>query len=217
MPDEPKKLETSHEKLKALRKGTKHFVAFEFPGMPEISMAVRVCSQGEITDSLSKGRKKADAEMYNPTASDYLEYQEREILYNSIMTEDGEEKFFPSSDSVGDETVDTRIILIEKYNEVQEEFSPVKDIKTEEDFLNTLSEVKKNSQIGLSLSSYTLRKLLSFLIAHPNALLKGNGSISTLLSPNEETSKKNPIVKQESESSENPKEKGSQKVETQLS
>lgn len=176
--------------LQAIMRGRKHFEEFDFPGFPEIRIAIRVLSQRDIQDIarttdviVGRVKKENDEDLRNSVL--YSKEIERQILSKAVVQipmqdpETGDyvfSKFFNSADEVG--KLDQSIIndLFEKYNIVQEKYSPQTRIQTEEDFEKLIEQIKKKSAIGLSLSTYALQMLVDFLVKNPEILLKDNGS-----------------------------------------
>lgn len=175
--------------LQAIMRGRKHFEEFDFPGFPEIRIAIRVLSQRDIQDIarttdviVGRVKKENDEDLRNSVL--YSKEIERQILSKAVVQipmqdpETGDyvfSKFFNSADEVG--KLDQSIIndLFEKYNIVQEKYSPQTRIQTEEDFEKLIEQIKKKSAIGLSLSTYALQMLVDFLVNNPEILLKDNG------------------------------------------
>lgn len=187
----------TYEELEKLRSGKKMYETFQFPFTPEIKIGVRVLSQDELIKCSSEGRRKADSDLYKPTKEDYDDYITREILYLSVVNfETGEKSFFPSPEKVAKEPIDINLQLLQYYREVQEKFNPVQTVKDEKDFIKLITEVKKNSLLGMSLSTHILRELLHFLIANPETLQKDNGFTSSVSTVNNKTSKRKPIEMQ---------------------
>lgn len=190
--------------LQAIMRGRKHFEEFEFPGFSEIRIAIRVLSQRDIQDIarttdviVGRIKKENDEDLRNSVV--YSKEIERQILSKAVVQlpmqdpETGEyvfRRFFNSADEVGQ--LDQSIIndLFEKYNVVQEKYSPQTRIQTEEDFENLIEQIKKKSVIGLSLSTYALQMLVDFLVKNPEILLKDNGSSSQQLNSESQSSKK---------------------------
>lgn len=190
--------------LQAIMRGRKHFEEFEFPGFSEIRIAIRVLSQRDIQDIarttdviVGRIKKENDEDLRNSVV--YSKEIERQILSKAVVQlpmqdpETGEyvfRRFFNSADEVGQ--LDQSIIndLFEKYNVVQEKYSPQTRIQTEEDFEKLIEQIKKKSVIGLSLSTYALQMLVDFLVKNPEILLKDNGSSSQQLNSESQSLKK---------------------------
>lgn len=176
--------------LQAIMRGRKHFEEFEFPGFSEIRIAIRVLSQKDIQDIarttdviVGRIKKENDEDLRNSVV--YSKEIERQILSKAVVQlpmqdpETGEyvfRKFFNSADEVGQLNQSIINDLFEKYNVVQEKYSPQTRIQTEEDFEKLIEQIKKKSAIGLSLSTYALQMLVDFLVKNPEILLKDNGS-----------------------------------------
>lgn len=69
--------------------------------------------------------------------------------------------------------------LQEFYDSVQEKYSPTNKLETPEEFDKLVEEVKKNKTFGNSLSSQTLKRLVSYLIENSETSQKDNGSGSS--------------------------------------
>lgn len=177
---------TTFEQVMKMRRGTNAYELFKFPYTnDEIAIAIRVLTQTEIKMATNDGRRKADTDLYQPTQLDYNDYGARELLLKAVYTvqENGEsdltEPFFKSSVQVGELTMDEVSILLQHYNEVQEKYSPLDKVETEDEIWELIEDVKKKSLRGTSLSTYTLRVLVEFLVKNSTTLQKDSDSISS--------------------------------------
>lgn len=184
--------ELSYSDLKKMMRGRKHFEIIDFPGFPEVKIAVKILGQKELEDcaracDLVINKLKQD---HGDVSSNsvYVREMERQVLFRSIMqvpeldTRTDEYnfiRFFPDADCIGEIcTLDTVEMLMQAYNANQEKYSPAQTIKTAEDFENIIEEVKKNSIRGLSLSTHDLMTLVDILVKTPEILQKDSGSLS---------------------------------------
>lgn len=170
-----------------MRRGTNAYDIFLFPfTKDDIPVAIRLLSQQEVKISNSDARRKADNELYKPGPNEYSDYLVREMLYKAcyVVNDSGKDsdlsqKFFTSPEQVGELTMDEVNILLQHYNEVQEKFSPMVEVKDENDLLELIEEVKKKSHRGMSLSTHTLKLVLHYLISHSTKLPTTNESTSS--------------------------------------
>jgi len=170
--------------VRKMRRGTNAFEKYNFP-FTDIPMAIRVLTQDDILRAANKWREIAEKELTNANENEVIELSMRELLYKAVLKvpEDWEDVnsvdyFFASPSEVWELTVDEKDLLIEHYNEVQEKYAPQQTLNTPEDFDNLISELKKKSQIGMSLSTSTLRKLLEYMVKDMRTLLNDNGTTS---------------------------------------
>lgn len=197
----------SFEDLKNIMRGRKHFEEFKFPGEDEIRIAVRVLTSQEIEDTQYKAeiivkRKYPEIKTEDLKSSiPFIKELERQILFNAIVkvplqdSVSGEfvfDKFFNSVDEIGLIEQSRIESLFEYYHLVQEKYSPHMTIKNEGDFENLIEEIKKNSIVGLSLSTPVLQMLLDFLVKNPTILLKDSGLLSQPSKQGKESLKKKP-------------------------
>lgn len=177
----------SFEEVLQMRRGTNAYDIFLFPfTKDDIPVAIRLLSQQEVKISNSDARRKADNELYKPGPNEYSDYLVREMLYKAcyVVNDSGKDsdlsqKFFTSPEQVGELTMDEVNILLQHYNEVQEKFSPMVEVKDENDLLELIEEVKKKSHRGMSLSTHTLKLVLHYLISHSTKLPTTNESTSS--------------------------------------
>lgn len=184
----------SYEDIRKMRRWVNSYEIYNFPFMTDVQIAVRVVTQDELLKAINKGREKAEVMFKKPSGEDIEKMAMRELLYNAILVvPNGEEriKFFDSPEMLWDLSLDEVNLLTEHYEAVQEKYAPWILIKTEEDFELMISELKKKSLIGMSLSTYTLQQLLWYLIETMKILPSDNDTISTPVSKSKENEKKN--------------------------
>jgi len=188
----------SYEELQKLKLGTKNFETFVFPGTENFKVSVRVLSQDEITECVSRGRRRAQDKYFEPSPNDIMDCQiQYQILYSTLSAKDNETRFFPDINAVSSETADTLATLYGYYEQVQHNSSPIEELESEEDFEKMVESIKKNSARGMSLSIHTLRKLVIFMAQILETSPKDSGSTSTPSKASEETTKSEPLSEYE--------------------
>lgn len=168
----------------------------QFPYLPNIRIAIRVLTGEELVESLNIGRQKVlDRFGDNVAAGSIDDYVGRELMFKAILTEDGERNFFQDPEQIGELSVDEFTHLLNQYNAVQEKYAPLETIKTEEDFNAMIEEIKKESPLGMSLSTHTLRLLVRYLAQYLPVSPRDNDTTFSDLSNSEENTKTEPPVK----------------------
>lgn len=186
--------------LQKIKLGKESVTIFTYPGYDEVEIAIRPLTQAETSECISEGRRKCEEAIFKPTQSDYLDFQSQEVLYRAVLqVNDHSKTFFKAPEQVGEELAETLAKLIGYYNEVQNQHSPDRGIESEAEFVRMIDDVKKNSPLGMSLSSLMLRKLLLFTVDQLEKLQKDNGFTSSPSNQKEETMRNNIFVPVEAE------------------
>ena len=191
----------SFEDVRKMRRGTSSYEIFNFPFMDDVYIGMRILTQDEIIKATNIGREKAKKLFDDLSNGEAEAFATKEMLFMSVVkaTSDTEctgEPFFSKPEDVGELNMDEINLLQEHYVEVQRKYTPFVDVKTPEDFENLISDLKKKPQIGTSLSSYTLRQLALYLIAHSMKSQKDSDSISSPVMLSKTTEKKKPMKKE---------------------
>ena len=191
----------SFDDIRKMRRGTDVVEKYNFP-FTEVPIYIRVLSQDEIIKAINIWREIAKRELeFPPVSAEIEEYSMRELLYKAILrvTDNENDKipFFNKSTDVWELTADEWTLLTQYYNEVQEKYAPQTTIKTREDFENLISELKKKSPIGNSLSTYMLRTLVDFLIENLTILRNDNGTTFMLVKKEDERLQKQKLKNDE--------------------
>lgn len=173
--------------IKKLRKWIAWHELRIFPFMPDVKIGIRVLTISELVSCKDIWRDKAKEALINPSQDDINDYIYAEVLYRAVLSYPVDwTTFFSSSEEALDLSIDESVLLKEYYEEVQEMYSPLEKVETEEQFNELISEIRKKSHLGMSLSSYTLRKLLLFMIENGKTLPSDNDSISSPSNKKEE-------------------------------
>lgn len=188
----------SFSDIKRLKRWVNTYEVFTFPYQKEdIKVWIRVLSQDEITQCSLEAKNRAEAYIRNKIWSDDIQKFEqtvigdlwlRELLYRACIVpwSDDNEKFFSSVDEVADMSIDEHGLLMEYYESVQEKYAPVKSLENPKDFEELIDDLKKKWLSGMSLNTYTARKLLSYLIVNIETSQNDNGTTYTLSNQSEE-------------------------------
>lgn len=171
-----------------MRRGTNTYEIYPFPYMEDVFVGIRVLTHDEIMRASNIGREKANKSLTNANEDEQIKFASREILFNAVVkatndTECSSEAFFSNAEEVGELTLDEINLLLEHYNEVQQKFIPQQDLNSPEEFDALIEDLKKKPQIGMSLSTYTLRMVLLYSVARLQNLQKDSDSISSSASP----------------------------------
>ena len=187
----------SFEDIRKMRRGTNTYEVYPFPMVEWAYIGIRVLTQDEILKAVNTGKERAKSALKDPSESEISEYAYREMIFKATVkaTSDKEsdgESFFTYAEDVGELSRDELEMLMEHYSEVQSKYAPIQDLKTAEDFEALISELKKKPQNGMSLSTYTLRQLVEYLIVSSKTLPNDSDSISTPVNPSKTIEKENP-------------------------
>ena len=174
----------SYEDIRKMRRGVNAFDIFSFPYLDEVKIAIRVLTQGEILRCMDLGREDAMANLKRPREIDSFQYGMIRLLAESVhkIPEEGwvpTDKFFESAEDVLELSREEVDMLQEYYEAVQDKYSPIRKVSTEKEFEALVEEIKKNKTLGNSLSSFTLRKLVEYLIQVLSSSQNDNGSGSS--------------------------------------
>ena len=191
----------SYEDIRKMRRGTNTYDVFTFPFTDNIFIWMRVLTQDEMIRAGNKGKLKAKKIYWDIAGGEDNAFAVRELLYMAVVratsdTESTSEPFFSSPEDVWELSLDELTILDEHYKEIQRKYTPFVDAKTPEEFEALIADLKKKPQIGMSLSTDTLRLLVAYLTVNSQTLQ--NDSESTYLPVNQsETIEKNqPMTKE---------------------
>jgi len=190
MNDNIKKEEMSYAELRKIRRGVNTIEVYDFPFLDSLRIGIRVLTQDEIFKSTLFWKTEAEKAGFKEDVNIVLTFTTRELLRKACFVGETDKKFFTSIDEVGELSVDETDALFDLYNRTQERYAPAQSLESEKDFLELISEIKKKSVRGMSLSSFTLEKLVHFLAVEWLKLPKDNGTGSTLPKKNKESSKK---------------------------
>lgn len=171
----------SFEQVRKMRRGVNAFDVYLFPYMTDVEVAIRVLSQEEIFESINVWQQKLRDKYPNAWQDQEIHYGTRELLHKAILKKpvaDERDKFFASPEELGELSIEEFNLLLEHYNEVQEKYAPDKTLESEEDVMELIEEIKKNSLVGMSLSTHTLRRLVVTLAKPSETLQNDNGSTS---------------------------------------
>lgn len=185
------KKDISFEELRKIRRWTNTVEIYDFPFLTWVRIWVRVLTQDEIFKSTIFWKKQAEELDMKDDTWVIINFTTREILRKACFVWESDVKFFKSVDELWELSVDETDALFDLYNRTQERYAPTQSLETEKDFKDLISEIKKKSVRGMSLSSYTLEKLVFFLTAEWVKLPKGNGIGSGQWKKNKESLKKN--------------------------
>jgi hypothetical protein len=183
-----------------MRRGTNTYEVYPFPFVDNAYVWIRVLTQDETVRAVNTGRTKAQKELTDATQEDEMDYASKELLFKSMVkaTSDKDsagEPFFSSAEDVWELSRDELNMLLEHYNEVQRKYAPIQDLKTPEEFDKLIADLKKKPQNGMSLSTYTLRQLVWYLIVSSEISQNDNDSTSIPVSPLNETEIESPTKK----------------------
>lgn len=201
MSDEaPVKKPLTFKDVAEMKRGRRAYSVFNFPFQKDVQLAIRLLTDTEIMECEAKGIRLAKEMLKNPTPQHNENAATYCLLYEACyavpdMGEDILEapKFFESVQQIGELTTDEKNMLLEHYNFVQEKFAKFDDFQTPEEFEELLEEVKKNSPRGMSLSSFTLRKLLLFSVSPElQTSPTDNGSTTSDSNSSEESTNEKP-------------------------
>ena len=195
------KTNLSYEDIKKMRRGVNAFDIYDFPFIEWAKIAIRVLNNNEILECLDLGRDDAHTRLKMPREIDTYQFWMARLLQRAIyvVPEDPAEKpsvlFFKSSDEVLELSVEETKLIEDYYNTVQEKYSPVQKLETPEDFIWLIDDIKKKRTNGNYLSSYTLRKLASYLIETLTPSQNDSGTGSTQWMYSTEKKKRKASVK----------------------
>lgn len=164
--------------LMKIKRGTTNREIFDFPFNPTIKIWIRVLTQDEILKAWVFWRQEAEKLNCKDDFQVVYAFTNMELLRLACYEWDTEMRFFKSIDEVWMLSFDESEALFNLYWKTQERFAPINQVKTEEDFMELIEEVKKKWVGGSSLSSYTIERLLHTLIAKLEKLQNDNGSSS---------------------------------------
>lgn len=189
----------SFEQLQGIMRGDRQVDIINYPGT-EKKIGIRVLTQHEIDRCWYDAELKfsKDSNYHGKNFRDTITFAkelERQQLYRAIVrapesSETPISRFFPDPESVGLVSQDIIALLLSKYNETQDRYNPVAGIKEEADLERLYEEVKKNSAIGLYLSTLDLVTLVDFMVRKLDKLQKDNGSSSVQQNPEKTNLKK---------------------------
>ena len=199
------KTNLSYEDVKKMRRGTNAFEIYDFPFIKDAQIAIRVLTNNEILLCLDLGRDDAHKKLKMPREIDTYQYGMARLLQKAIyvVPEDPAEKpsqlFFKDAEEVLELSVEETKLIEEYYNTVQEKYSPVQKLETPDDFIGLIDDIKKKRINGGYLSSYTLRKLASYLIETLTESPNDSGTGSTPWTYSTEKKRQKRPAKQEVE------------------
>lgn len=176
--------------LRAIRRGTNTVEVYNFPFLDAGRIGIRVLTQDEIFRSTIFWKQEAEKLDSREDVNVVINFTTRELLRKACFVWETDTKFFKSTDEVGELSVDETDALFDLYNRTQEKYAPAQSLETEEEFQELISDIKKKSVRGKSLSSYTLEKLVHFLAVGWLKLQNDNGTISGQSKKNKTNSKK---------------------------
>ena len=194
------KREISFEDIRKIRRWTTNRTVYDFPFMNNTPIGIRLLTQDELLRASIFWQKEAqslelkDQDSY--LAASYA-FNTMELLRKACYVWETDRQFFKSIDEVWELSRDETTVLFDYYNRVQERYAPAEKLKTEEDFQELIEDIKKKWVGGISLSSYTIERLLHTLIANPKILQSLNGSSSMQWSKLKEKMKKELLKTQE--------------------
>lgn len=167
--------------LDTLKLGTDNHKLIKWPGTSQ-DVVVRILSEHDrmeatiATERLLKGEK---LESSLTTADQYDTERCIQILYRALRDPSNLET--PVANNITEFrkgiTREDMKMLISEYTTYEQDCSPSPDNLTEEEFDHLLLEVKKNpgTLSGSSLSSSTLKRLITTLASRPQELPQANG------------------------------------------
>lgn len=181
--------------LRDMRRGTNTVELYDFPFLDSARIGIRVLTQDEIFKSTVFWKKEADNLGMKEDVNCVVTFTTRELLRKACFVWESDTRFFKSVEEVWELSVDETNALFDLYNRTQERYAPSQSLETEEDFRNLIWEIKKKSVRGMSLSSYTLEKLVHFLAVEWLKLPSDNGTGFGLLKKNKTNSKEKLLTK----------------------
>jgi len=192
----------SFEDVRKMRRGTNTYDVFTFPFMDDVYIGMRVLTQDEIIRATNIGREKAKKDFKDISNWEDNAYATKEMLFMAVVkatsdTEYTQEPFFANAEEVWELNLDEIKMLEEHYTEVQGKYTPFYNIKTPEEFDTLISDLKKKPQIGMSLSTDTLRTLVLYMAASIKRLPNDSDSTSSSANQSKTTEKKEPTKEQE--------------------
>lgn len=189
------KTEMSYSELKKIRRWVNTIEVYNFPFLDTLRIWIRVLTQDEIFKSTLFWKSEAERVGFKDDINIVLNFTTRELLRKACFVWETDTKFFRSIDEVGELSVDETDALFDLYNRTQERYAPSQSLKTEKDFTELISEIKKKSVRGMSLSSYTLEKLVHFMAVEWLKLPNDSGIGSGQLNKDKTNLKKKPSTK----------------------
>ena len=162
--------------LRAMKRWTNTTDIYDFPFLENARIWIRVLTQDEIFQSTIFWKQEADKVGMKEDVSVVIKFTTAELLRKACFVWETDARFFRSTAEVGELSVDETDWLFDLYNRTQEKYAPSQSLETEEDFLALIEWIKKKSVRGMSLSSYTLERLVHFLAVAELKLPKVNGT-----------------------------------------
>lgn len=169
--------------LAKLKSGKKNIRTIQFPGTDK-NAALQALSNQDFQDAVFAAELKfrsADIAVTPSTLDAYEDERTTQVLFRALKDPDDPLKSFAGS---VDElrkllTKEEKEILVDEYNSFEKECSPRFAQLSNEEFEKIWNEVKKSPQMLLSsLSSGTLRGLISYLACRQTNSRTDNGSTS---------------------------------------
>ena len=137
------KTELTFTALRAIRRWTNTVEVYDFPFLDIGRIWIRVLTQDEIFRSSLFWKQEAKNEGAEDDVNVIINFTTRELLRKACFVGETDNKFFKSTDEVGELSVDETDALFDLYNRTQEKYAPAQSLETEKDFKDLISEIKK--------------------------------------------------------------------------